>query len=158
MRMEASVDGGTLTMPRRYDAPRGDRLAMRNKCRRGDNDAAADHNEGIKRFAEQRDANQRRPHQLQKLDRLGDGDGCCAKRLRHCKMAQGRHRRSHGEPEGVGERGRRGHKLPRGLQKVDRMEVKPIDETKNTASNATDAGQPVNEPTNDKQSKGDVIE
>jgi len=33
----------------------------------------------------------------------------------------------------VGERGRRGHKLPRGLQKVDTMEVRPIVESKQNA-------------------------
>lgn len=62
----------------------------------------------------------------------------------------------------VGERGRRGHKLPRGLQKVDRMEVKPISESK---SNAVESGVDIAEPNtenpasiNEQQNKGDLLE
>lgn len=58
----------------------------------------------------------------------------------------------------VGERGRRGHKLPRGLQKVDRMEVKPMTDGKHESVNAdTESGmeQTSNE---DMQFKGDLLE
>jgi topoisomerase-4 subunit A len=60
----------------------------------------------------------------------------------------------------VGERGRRGHKLPRGLQKVDRMEVKPISESKNSAfvSSESEEGTVDQISNEDKQNKGDLLE
>ena len=65
----------------------------------------------------------------------------------------------------VGERGRRGHKLPRGLQKVDRMEVKPISEAKTNANDLPgikDDRQDVDAvdqtSIEDKQDKGDLLE
>ena len=59
----------------------------------------------------------------------------------------------------VGERGRRGHKLPRGLQKVDRMEVKPISESKNMLASSESDVEVIDQNTNeDKQNKGDLLE
>jgi topoisomerase-4 subunit A len=65
----------------------------------------------------------------------------------------------------VGERGRRGHKLPRGLQKVDRMEVKPISDSKNntidaSGSNGDSEGVDAVDKMSieDSQNKGDLLE
>ena len=63
----------------------------------------------------------------------------------------------------VGERGRRGHKLPRGLQKVDRLEVKPISETKVSDVKQSQAKQQEGQQVapssiDEKQNNGDVLE
>ncbi len=66
----------------------------------------------------------------------------------------------------VGERGRRGHKLPRGLQKVDRMEVRPMDlkasgdSQDNEKPDSPNTLQMIenNDLLDDSQNKGDLLE
>ena len=64
----------------------------------------------------------------------------------------------------VGERGRRGHKLPRGLQKVDTMEVRPIVENKLSTDDKEPDSSSTSNSINDDQmidnnpTKGDLLE
>jgi topoisomerase-4 subunit A len=60
----------------------------------------------------------------------------------------------------VGERGRRGHKLPRGLQKVDRMEVKPMDAKQNVGDvpESQEVDSLDKTSIEDMQNKGDLLE